>query len=423
MGIRSRLAHAWNAIRNEEDRAIRRQPLPVNGGHMGMQMHRTRLSYSNDKNIVTSVINRIAIDVASIDIRHVEVDDEEQYIGRKKSGLDNCLSLEANVDQNALAFKIDAVMSMLDKGTVALVPVDTDLDPEGTNGFNIETMRVGEIVAWYPRHVRIRLWDDREDVGGIHREVTLPKKRVAIIENPLYATMNEPNSTLQRLIRKLNQLDNIEDAASSGKLDLLIQLPYVVKSEARKQQAEQRMKDIEVQLQGSKYGVAYTDGTEKVVQLNRAVDNTLLTSIEYLTKQLYGQLGITEEVMNGTADETTMLNYWNRTIEPILTALALETKRSFLSKTARTQGQSIKFFRDPFKLVPIAQIAEIADKFTRNEIVSANEFRAFIGMKPSKDPKANELRNSNVPQPVPGPAPESVPAAPEPVPTEAERKE
>jgi hypothetical protein len=416
MGIVSRLAHAWNAITSEEDKILRRQPLPVNGGHLGMQMHRSRLSFSNDKNIVTSVINRIAIDVASIDIRHVIVDDDENYVDRKRSGLDNCLSLEANVDQNALAFKIDAVMQLLDKGTVALVPVDTDIDPEGTNGFQIETMRAGEIVAWYPRHVRVRIWDDREEVGGIHREVTLPKKRVAIIENPLYATMNEPNSTLQRLIRKLNLLDSVEDVAASGKLDLLIQLPYVVKSEARRQQAEQRIKDIEVQLQGSKYGVAYTDGQEKVVQLNRAVDNNLLASIEYLTKELYGQLGITVEVMNGTADEATMLNYWNRTIEPILTALTLETKRSFLSKTARTQGQSIKFFRDPFKLVPIAQVAEIADKFTRNEIVTANEFRGFIGLRPSKDPKANELRNSNVPQPVPGPVPEPVP---EPTPTEA----
>lgn len=416
MGLKDRIVHAWNALKSEEDKILRRQPLPVNGGHLGMQMHRTRLSYSNDKNIVTSVINRIAIDVASIDIRHVMVDDDERYIGRKKSGLDNCLSLEANVDQNALAFKIDGVMSMLDKGTVALVPVDTDVDPEGTNGFSIETMRVGEIVAWYPRHVRVRLWDDREEVGGIHREVTLPKKRVAIVENPLYAVMNEPNSTLQRLIRKLNLLDNVEDTAASGKIDLLIQLPYVVKSEARRQQAEQRMKDIEVQLSGSKYGVAYTDGTEKVVQLNRAVENNLLTSIEYLTKMLYGQLGITEEVMNGTADEATMLNYWNRTIEPILTALQLEIKRSFLSKTARTQGQSVMYFRDPFKLVPIGQVAEIADKFTRNEIVSANEFRGFIGMKPSTDPKADELRNSNVPQPAPGPVPEPVP---EPTPTEA----
>lgn len=416
MGIRSRLAHAWNALKSEEDKALRRQPLPVNGGHLGMQMHRTRLAYSNDKNIVTAIITRIAIDVASIDMRHVILDEDERYIGRKRSGLDNCLTLEANVDQNALAFKIDAVLSMLDKGTVALVPVDTDLDPEGTNGFQIETMRVGEIVAWYPRHVRVRLWDDREEVGGIHREVTLPKKRVAIVENPLYAVMNEPNSTLQRLIRKLNLLDNVEDVAASGKLDLLIQLPYVVKSEARRAQAEQRIKDIEVQLQGSKYGVAYTDGQEKVVQLNRAVDNTLLTSIEYLTKMLYGQLGITEEVMNGTADEATMLNYWNRTIEPILTSIALETMRSFLSKTARTQGQAIKFFRDPFKLVPIGQVAEIADKFTRNEIVSANEFRGFIGMMPSKDPKADELRNSNVPQPAPGPVSEPVP---EPLPTEA----
>lgn len=411
--IKDRLVHAWNALTNEEGNL--RNPFPVYGGHLGNQQHRTRVSFSNDKSIVTAIITRIAIDVASIDIRHVKVDEDDRYLGRKRSGLDNCLSLEANVDQNALAFKIDAVISMLDKGTVALVPVDTNVDPEGTNGFEIETMRVGEIVAWYPRHVRVRLWDDRETVGGIHREVTLPKKRVAIVENPLYAVMNEPNSTLQRLIRKLNLLDNVEDVAASGKLDLLIQLPYVVKSEARKQQAEQRMKDIEVQLQGSKYGVAYTDGTEKVVQLNRAVDNTLLTSIEYLFKMLYGQLGITEEVMNGTADEATMLNYWNRTIEPILTAMTLETKRSFLSKTARTQGQSVMFFRDPFKLVPIAQVAEIADKFTRNEIVSANEFRGFIGMKPSNDPKANELRNSNVPQPAPGPVPEPVP---EPLPTE-----
>ena len=414
--IKDRLKHAWNALTNEEEKLLKPESYPIYGGTFGNQTHRTRLSYSNDKTIVTAIINRIAIDVASIDIRHVEVDDDDRYQGRKRSGLDNCLSLEANIDQGALAFKIDAVMSLLDKGTVALVAVDTDLDPEGNGGYAINTMRVGEIVAWYPRHVRVSIYDDRETHGGIRREVTLPKSRVAIVENPLYAVMNEPNSTLQRLIKKLNLLDAVEDLSASGKLDLIIQLPYVIKSEARKQQAEQRMKDIEVQLQGSKYGVAYTDGTEKVVQLNRAVENNLLGSVEYLTTMLYGQLGITKEVMDGTADEATMLNYWNRTIEPLLTAITQATKRTFLSKTARTRGQSIMFFRDPFKLVPISQVAEIADKFTRNEIVSANEFRGFIGLRPSKDPKANELRNSNVPQPAPGPVPEPVP---EPTPTEA----
>lgn len=408
------LAHGWNALTYEEDRLTRPDAYPVYGGSFGYQTHRTRLSGANEKSIVASIYNRIGIDVAAVDIRHVRLDENDRYLSTIKDGLNSCLTLEANIDQDARAFKQDIVMSMFDKGHVALVPIDTTLNPTETGGFDIDSMRVGEVVAWYPRHVRVNVYDDRELRGGLRREITLPKTVVSVIENPLYSVMNEPNSTLQRLIRKLNLLDAVDEQSASGKLDLIIQLPYTIKSEARRKQAEQRKTDIEVQLKGSQYGIAYMDATEKITQLNRASENNLLGQIEFLTTMLYGQLGITKEVMDGTADEKTMLNYYNRTIEPILAAITGGIKRTFLTKTARTQGQSIEYFRDPFKLAPIATIAELADKFTRNEIVSANEFRAFIGMPPSTDPKADELRNSNVPQPQPtanpGPQPVLEPA-------------
>lgn len=402
-----KLKHAWNAFTNAETEQYQ-QPLEL-GASYGSRPDRARRVYSNERSIISSIYTRLSIDIAAVALRHVRLDDNEQYVEDIKSGLNNCLTVEANLDQAARAFRQDVAMTLFDKGVAAVVPVDTTLDPSDFGNFDIKTVRCGEIVAWYPKHVRVLLYNE---ALGYRTELTLEKKYVAIIENPLYEVMNQTNSTLQRLIRKLNMLDAIDEASSSGKLDLIIQLPYVIKSDARRQQAEQRRNDIEVQLKGSKYGIAYTDGTEKITQLNRPAENNLLKQVEFLTEMLYSQLGLTEAVMNGTADEQAMLNYNNRTIEPVLAAITEGMVRSFLTKTARSQGQSIKYFRDPFKLVPIAQIAEIADKFTRNEIASANDMRAAIGWKPSKDPKADELRNSNMPQPV-DPATTSAPVAPD----------
>ena len=387
-----RIKHAWNAFLSRDPT----QPVPfyiTEGASYGYRPDRRRLSRGNERSIVTAVYNRIAIDVAAVKIQHVKVDQNGRYSDAYRSGLNECLTVEANKDQTARAFIMDLVMSMFDEGVVAVVPIDTSIDPRKSSSYEINSMRTGKILEWYPDAVKVRLYNDRT---GRYEELLLMKKEVAIIENPLYAVMNEPNSTLQRLIRKLNLLDAIDEQSGAGKLDLIIQLPYVVKTESRRQQAEKRRKDIEQQLEGSKYGIAYTDGTEKIQQLNRSVDNQLMNQIEYLTSMLYGQLGITDEVIKGTADDKTMLNYYNRTIEPILAAITDEFKRKFLTKTARTQNQSIMFFRDPFKLVPVEQVAEIADKFTRNEIASTNEMRSVIGWKPVDDPRADELRNKNL---------------------------
>jgi len=345
---------------------------------------------------VSAVYNRIALDVASVDIRHVRLDKEGKYLSDISSGLNTCLTLEANTDQTGRAFMQDVVMSMLDEGHVAIVPVETVGDPWLGSSYDILSIRTGRVIDWYPKHVRVELYNE---LTGNRENVVMPKSAVAVIENPFYAVMNEPNSTLQRLLRKLTLLDGVDEAASSGKLDLIIQLPYVIKSEARKKQAEERRKELEQQLAGSKYGIAYTDGTEHITQLNRSVENNLMKQIEYLTSMLYSQLGITQAILDDTADEKTMLNYNNRTIEPITAAISDEMNRKFLTKTARSQGQSIKWFRDPFRLVPVNNVAEIADKFTRNEIMTSNEIRQVIGMKPSDDPKANQLVNSNIAQP------------------------
>lgn len=385
-----RLKHAWNAF-TSRDPTPPMQPT-VYGG-FSYRPDRIYHYRGGERSVVASIITRIAIDVAAIDIKHVKMDDEGRYLQDMKSGLNNILTLEANIDQTCRDFLQDIVQSLLEEGAVCVVPVETSIDPRYSDSYQINTMRVGKIVQWYPKHVKVDLYNDET---GKHQEIILPKKMVAIIENPLYAVMNEPNSTLQRLIRKLALLDVVDEQSSSGKLDLIIQLPYVVKSQTRKDQAEERRKQIETQLTGSKYGIAYTDGTERITQLNRPVENNLLKQVEYLTNMLYGQLGITEEVLKGTADEKTMLNYYNRTIEPILSAISLEFKRKFLTKTARSQGQSIEFYRDPFRLVPVNDMAEIADKFTRNEIMTSNEVRQAIGMKPSDDPKADELVNSNL---------------------------
>ena len=391
--VSSRLKHAWNAFVNNRDPTASYRDI---GPGYSYRPDRPRLTRGNERSIITSVYNRIALDVAAIDIRHVKLDENDRFSEIIDSGLNNCLALDANIDQTGRAFIQDAVMSMLDEGCVALVPIETTFNPQQTGSFDINTIRTGKILDWYPKHVRVSVYNER---SGKREEIVLPKDTIAIIENPLYAVMNEPNSTMQRLIRKLNLLDAIDEQSSSGKLDLIIQLPYVVKTEARRQQAEARRKDIEMQLAGSKYGIAYTDGTEKITQLNRSVDNNLMKQIEYLTSMLYSQLGITQAVLEGTADEKTMLNYYSRTIEPIIAAIVDEMKRKFLTKTARTRRQSIAFFRDPFKLVPVDNIAEIADKFTRNEIMTSNEIRQKIGMKPSKDPKADKLINSNLNQP------------------------
>lgn len=391
MTITTRLKHAWNAFVNKD-------PTPTYDYSSGSYYRpdRIRLSRGNERSIVTSIFNRIALDVAAIDIRHCRLDKEDRFLEYINSSLDDCLRLEANIDQTGRAFMQDVVMSMFDEGCVALVPVDTSENPNKTNSIDILTMRTGKIITWYPMHVKVEVYNDRT---GKKEEITLPKSKVAIVENPLYAVMNEHNSTLQRLMRKLVLLDSVDEQASSGKLDLIIQLPYVVKSQARKNQAEERRKDIENQLSGSKYGIAYTDGTEKITQLNRPVENNLMKQIEYLTSMLYSQLGITQAILDGTADEQTMLNYYDRTVEPIVSAIVNEMVRKFLTKTARSQKQTILFFRDPFKLVPVNQLAEIADKFTRNEILTSNEIRQVVGRKPSSDPKADQLINSNISQP------------------------
>lgn len=394
----TRIKHAWNAFLNlgtsEAEQEVRSFEGSVYYG--GGRPDRMRLHFSNERSIISSILVRLGIDVAAVDFRHARLDDNSRYLSDVKSGLHYCLTEEANIDQAASALRQDMAMTLFDQGVIAVVPVDTTENPTITGAFDVKTLRVGRVVGWYPKHVRVDLYNDRT---GRREEVTLEKKFVAIIENPLYAVMNEPNSTLKRLIRKLNLLDSVDEQSSSGKLDMIIQLPYVIKSEARRTAAEQRRKDIEFQLKGSQYGIAYTDGAEKITQLNRPAENNLLKQVEYLTAELYSQLGLTPEVMNGTADEKTMINYYNRTIEPILRAFSEAMNRTFLTKTARAQGQKIVFFRDPLKLVPVSEIAEIADKFTRNEIVTANEIRQVIGMKPSSDPKADELRNSNMPQP------------------------
>lgn len=388
-----RLKHAWNAFTNQqEDEHLRTFVTP--GESYSLRPHVTRHAVLSNKTIISAIYNRIGIDVAAVKVQHVRNGPDERYLKTIDSGLNYCLTVEANLDQAARAFRQDMAMTLFDKGVIAIVPVETSINPNKTGSFEIKQLRVGEIIAWFPRHVRVNLYNDKT---GRREDVTLPKEHVAIVENPLYTVMNEPNSTLQRLIRKLNLLDSVDEQSSSGKLDLIIQLPYVIKSEARRQQAEQRRKDIEMQLKGSQYGIAYTDGTERITQLNRPAENNLMKQVEYLTSMLYGQLGLTEDVFNGTADEKTMLNYHNRTIEPILTAITEGMKRAFLTKTARTQGQSIEFYRDPFKLVSVSDMAEIADKMTRNEIMSSNEVRAAMGMKPAGDHKADELRNKNIP--------------------------
>lgn len=390
----SRLKHAWNAFVNKDPTGDTYQN--DSGTSYYYRPDRPRFSRGNERSIVTSVYNRIALDVASISINHVQLDENDRFMSIIPSGLNNCLSLDANIDQTGRAFIQDVVMSLLDEGCVAIVPVDTTLNPMVTGSYDIESIRTGKIIEWRPSQVKVRLYNDR---NGQKEEVWIPKSMVAIVENPLYAVMNEPNSTMQRLIRKLNLLDVVDEQSGSGKLDLIIQLPYVIKTEARRVQAENRRRQIEDQLAGSKYGIAYADGTEKITQLNRPVENNLLKQVDYLTNMLYSQLGISQAVMDGTADEKQMLNYNNRTIEPIVSAIVDEMKRKFLTKTARSQKKSIMFFRDPFKLVPVENVAEIADKFTRNEIMTSNEFRQVIGMKPSDDPKADQLRNSNISEP------------------------
>lgn len=391
LNLGDRFKHAWNAFRNKD---------PTNWSDIGtsytFRPDRPRFSRGNERSIITAVYNRIALDAAAIGFRHVRLDDNGRYISDINSGLNNCLTVEANTDQTGRAFIQDIVMSMLDEGCVAVVPTDTKFDPKTTESVDILTLRTGKILDWYPQHIRVRIYNEHT---GNKEDILVPKRIAAIIENPLYSVMNEPNSTLQRLIRKLVLLDGVDEQSSSGKLDMIIQLPYLVKTESRRQQAEQRRKDIESQLTGSKYGIAYTDGTEHITQLNRPVENNLMKQIEYLTSMLYSQSGISQAVLDGSADEKTMLNYYNRTIEPIVSAIADEMKRKFLTKTARSQGQSIGCYRDPFKLVPINEMAEAADKFTRNEIMTSNEIRQAIGMKPSDDPKADKLVNSNISQP------------------------
>ena len=392
--VGSRLKHAWNAFMNRDPTSY--YPRDI-GASYSYRPDRVRFTRGNERSIVTSVYNRIALDVASIDIQHCRLDENDRFIETIHSQFNECLTLNANIDQTGRAFMQDVVMSMFDEGCVAIVPIETTLDPTVTGSFDINSMRTGKITEWYPEHVKVYVYNERT---GKKEDVILPKKSVGIIENPLYAVINEPNSTNQRLIRKLNILDSIDEQSGSGKLDLIIQLPYVIKSDARRKQAEDRRKDIEMQLSGSKYGIAYTDGTERITQLNRPVENNLMKQIEYLTSMLWSQLGITQAVLDGTADEKTMLNYHTRTIEPIVSAIVDEMKRKFLTKTARSQKQSILFFRDPFKLVPVADLAEISDKLTRNEIATSNEIRQIIGWKPSDDPKADQLVNSNISQPI-----------------------
>lgn len=387
--ITSRLKHAWNAFMNKDPTPIN----PYRGVIASYRPDRVRLTRGNERSIVTAVYNRLAIDVASVSVSHVKLDDNGRFMEAMDSDLNECLTLSANRDQTSRAFFQDAAMSLFDEGCVALVPTDTTGDPKHIDAFDIQALRVAKIIEWQPLHVKVTIYNENK---GQKEDILLPKNMVAIVENPFYAVMNEASSTLQRLIRKLNLLDRIDEQAGAGKLDLIIQLPYVIKTDSRKEQAERRRKDIEDQLSGSKYGIAYTDGTEKITQLNRSVDNQLLSQVESLTNQLYSQLGLTVEIMNGTADEQTMINYNNRTIEPVISAIVDEMRRKFLTKTARDDRQSIIYFKDPFRLVPPSQIAEIADKFTRNEIMTSNEIRQIVGMKPSSDPQADVLRNKNL---------------------------
>mgnify|MGYP004619274549 CR=1 FL=1 len=391
MGLLNAVKKAWNVFN--------RDPTPRQydtGPGYSFRPDRVRFSRGNERSIITSVYNRIALDVANLNIRHIKLDEEGRYEGDVEDGLNTCLNLEANIDQTGRAFLQDIVMSMMDEGCVAIVPVDTDLNVDSTDSYDILSMRTGKILEWYPQHVLVRLYNDRT---GRQEDIKVPKSTVGIVENPFFAVMNEPNSTMQRLIRKLNILDAIDEQSGSGKLDLIVQLPYTIKTDIKRTQAAKRKKELEMQLTGSKYGIAYIDAAEKVTQLNRSVDNNLMNQIEYLTNLLYSQLGITQSILDGTADEKTMLNYYNRSIEPIVSAIVDEMKRKFLTKTARSRRHSIEFFRDPFKLVPVNDIAEIADKFTRNEIMTKNEMRQVIGMKPSDDPKADELRNANLSAP------------------------
>lgn len=388
----SRLKHAWNAFFNNKDPTPKYQDI---GASYYYRPDRQRFTGGNERTIVTSVYNRIALDAAAVEIKHVRLDENGRYMETIDSGINRCLNEEANIDQTGRAFIQDVVMSMLDEGCVAIVPVDTTFNPNITNSYDVQSMRVGKILQWYPNHIQVRVYNEKT---GNKEDIIVPKNIVGIIENPLYAVINEPNSTMQRLIRKLSLLDAVDEQSGSGKLDLIIQLPYTIKTEARRQQAEARRKEIEVQLTNSKYGIAYTDGTERITQLNRPIENNLMKQIEYLTSMLYSQLGITQSILDGTADEKTMLNYYSRSIEPIISAIVDELKRKFLTRTARSQLQSFLFFRDPFKLVPITEIATIADTFTRNEILSSNEVRQLIGIKPSSDPKADQLRNSNLNQ-------------------------
>lgn len=389
MALMDRLKHAWNTFKNKD-------PTQGNwniGPSYGYRPDRMRYTRGNERSIVTAVYNRIAMDVAAVNLKHIRLDENDRYKETIDSGLNNCLSVEANLDQTGRAFIQDLVASMLDEGCVAAVPTDADDEPEDSGNFKVYTLRTGKILEWYPRHVKVEVYNEQE---GQRQQIIIPKSTVPLIENPMYSVMNEPNSIYQRLVRKLTLLDVVDEQTSSGKLDLIIQLPYIIKTEARREQAEKRRRDIEKQLSEGKYGIAYTDGTERITQLNRPVENNLMKQIEYLTSMFFSQLGITQSILDGTADEKTMLNYYNRTIEPILSAIADEMKRKFLTPTARSQKQTIAYFRDPFKLVPVNDIAEIADKFTRNEIMTSNEIRQVIGMKPSSDPNADVLRNKNL---------------------------
>lgn len=389
MALMDRLKHAWNTFKNKD-------PTQGNwniGPSYGYRPDRMRYTRGNERSIVTAVYNRIAMDVAAVNLKHIRLDENDRYKETIDSGLNNCLSVEANLDQTGRAFIQDLVASMLDEGCVAAVPTDADDEPEDSGNFKVYTLRTGKILEWYPRHVKVEVYNEQE---GQRQQIIIPKSTVPLIENPMYSVMNEPNSIYQRLVRKLTLLDVVDEQISSGKLDLIIQLPYTIKTEARREQAEKRRRDVEKQLSEGKYGIAYTDGTERITQLNRPVENNLMKQIEYLTSMFFSQLGITQSILDGTADEKTMLNYYNRTIEPILSAIADEMKRKFLTPTARSQKQTIAYFRDPFKLVPVNDIAEIADKFTRNEIMTSNEIRQVIGMKPSSDPNADVLRNKNL---------------------------
>jgi hypothetical protein len=396
MGFTERLKHAWNAFSRPEYEVT--SQFSYGTTSFEPRPYQQRTAFSSEKSIINSIFNRIAVDVASIDIRHVRLDENDRFSEEMPSAFNDCLKWEPNVDQSPQSFRQDIVFTMFDKGVAAIVPIDTTLNPDVSGGYDINSMRIGEVLEWYPRHVKVSVWDDRPG-KGVRQNIIVAKKNVAIVPNPMYAIMNETNSTLQRLIRKLNLLDVVDDQTSSGKLDMIIQLPYVIKTAQKREQAEQRRKDIEIQLKDSKYGIAYADGTEKITQLNRPAENNLLKQVEFLTEMVYDQLGLTKEIMAGTADEATMLNYINRTVKPILNAIVENMRRSFLTKTARAQRQSILYFRDPFQLVSLENFAELADKLARNEIASSNELRQAIGMKPSKDPKADELRNSNMPAP------------------------